>query len=111
MNQTEKMGYVQKSEFRSKILRGISTLTWPSFVGVLMFIGIALWKILSIATEMRDVEYGVKESSFLGLHLYTVMVDGNTRTLMSHWGLILLLLLCLLVTLAMKLVYQRFKRG
>ena len=105
------MEQMRKSGLWTRTVRMILAATWPLFVGALVFIVIAFWKILSIATAMREAESGVKESRFLGLHLYTVTVERNVRTLTSHWGMAILLLICLLGSLCMKFCWQRFRRA
>ena len=103
------MEQAQQSGLWARTVRLILAATWPVFVGALVFIGISLWKMLSIATAMRELESGIKESRFLGLHLYTVTVEGNVRTLMSHWGIAILLLICLLGSLCMRFLWYRLR--
>lgn len=95
------------SEFWVKARQCISRALWPFFWGGMAFIGISLWSVLSISTAARDLESGAIESKFLGLHLHTVMVEGNVRTLTPEWGLAMVLLACLVGSLCIRLSWRR----
>ncbi len=100
---------IRKSGLQAVGLRVKVIVIWL-LAGALAFVGISAWKMLSLAMVMREVESGISESSFLGLHLQTLTVEGNVHTLNPEWGLAILLVICLLGALGTMLTWRHFRR-
>ena len=67
-------------------------------IGFVAFAIISLWKLLSSAQQARDMLTGSETITLSGFKLYTIEAEGNTKLLTYRWGLLALLLICLLIS-------------